>query len=125
MPSSRIPDALQVVSRPVEPRCTWAGVMHKNTHTCISTSEPTLVDHADLLLFEALLELLEQMDRAGDARRRQSLDSAGGEAALQLPGAQQYFEATPRKGHAHTAIVLRVRGRLDQPLGLEPLDERG
>src|SRR2546425_436502 len=118
--SGRIDDALQVVSRSVERQWRWAGVMHKDTHTC-----NPLVHDADLLLFEPLLELLEQVDGAGNARRGQSLDGAGCEAALELPGAQQYLKAMAREGHAHTAVVLRVRRGLDQPLGLKSLNERG
>src|SRR5256885_13564444 len=63
------------------------------------------------------------MNRTGDTRRGQSLDGAGREAALELPGAEQYLEAPPRESHAHTAVVFRVRRRLDQPFGLESLDE--
>src|SRR3989442_2604086 len=94
--------------------------MHKDTLTL----NPPVHD-ADLLLFEPLLELLEQVDGAGNARRGQSLDGAGCEAALELPGAQQYLKAMAREGHAHTAVVLRVRRGLDQPLGLKSLNERG
>jgi hypothetical protein len=79
----RIADALQVVSRSVERQWRSAGVMHKDTHTC-----NPLPHDPDLLRFEPLLELLEQVNRAGDARRGQSLDGACREAALELAGAQ-------------------------------------
>src|SRR5439155_22199252 len=120
MSTGRIEDALQVVSRSDERPWRRAGVMHKDTHTC-----NPLVHDPDLPLFEPLFELLEQVNRAGDARCGQSLDGAGREPALELAGAQQHFEAPPREGHAHTAVVCRVRRGLDQPLGLESLDERG
>src|SRR3989442_6431846 len=79
----------------------------------------------DLFLSEPLPELLEQVDRPGDARRGQALDRAGGEAALELPGAQYYVEATPRERDAHAAVVFGVRRGLDQALGLESLNEGG
>src|SRR5712691_11416709 len=79
----RIDDALQVVSRSVERQWRWARAMHKDTHTC-----NPLPHDPDLLLFEPLLELLEQVNRAGDARRGQSLDGARREAALELSRAQ-------------------------------------
>jgi len=69
------------------------------------------VHDADLLLFEPLLELLEQVDRPGDARRGQPLDGAGRETALELAGAQQYLQPTAREGHAHSAVVLRSPAR--------------
>ena len=81
--TGRIDDALQVVSRSVERQGRWTGVMHKDTHVC------NLLPHdPNLLLFEPQLELLEQVHRTGDARRGQSLDGPGREAALELPGAQ-------------------------------------
>src|SRR5712692_3725411 len=81
-------------------------------------------DDPDLLVLEALLELLQQVHRPGDAGRGESLDGARREASFELASAQQHFEAVAGEGHPDAPVVLGVGCRLDQALGLEPLDER-
>src|SRR5439155_1168356 len=58
-------------------------------------------------------------------RGGQALDGPGGEAALELAAAQQHIEPVARQGDAHAAVVVGIRGRFDERLGFQALDEGG
>ncbi len=51
-------------------------------------------------------------------------DRAGGQAAFELSHAQQDLQTMTGKRDANAAVVIRIGRRLDEPLGLEALDER-
>src|SRR5207245_7217049 len=86
---------------------------------------PHLPDDANLPLLEPAPESLEHMHGPRDARCRQPFDRPGGEPPLELAHSQQHLEALAGERHPHAPIVLRVRRGLDEPLQLEPLDDRG
>ena len=72
-----------------------------------------------------MAELLEQVHGALQGRGGQALDGPGGEAALELAAAQQHIEPVARQGDAHAAVVVGIRGRFDERLGFQALDEGG
>ena len=79
-------------------------VMHKDTHTrkpppsALALPQARSADDPDLLVLEALLELLQQVHRPGDAGRGESLDGARREASFELASPQQHFEAVAGEG---------------------------
>src|ERR1041384_1523742 len=73
--SGGIQSRLQVPSRVRPAAARGGGGVHKNTHI----GNPHLAHDADLLLLQPLLELLEQVHGARDARRGESLDGARSE----------------------------------------------
>src|SRR5437660_369079 len=78
----------------------------------------------DLSLFQPPFELAEQMRGAGDGGGGESLDRARGEPPLQLPDAEQHFQAAVGEGDTNATVVLGVRRGFNESLGFEALHER-
>src|SRR5258708_29476915 len=101
--------------------------MHKDTHTrksprsTLARAPPPSAHDPDLLLLEALLELVQQVHRPRDAGSGESLDGARCEAPFELAGAQQPLEARAGEAHPDAPAVRAIGGALPHSLLLEPL----
>src|SRR5207248_6850964 len=86
------PAAEAAMHRPFTGRCRAASLLaHFGQPNLVRNILP-LAHDADLLLLQPLLEHLQQVHGARDARRGESLDGARRETTLQLTGAQQRLE---------------------------------
>lgn len=88
-------------------------------------SSPTLSQDLEMSPLQPAPVVLEEVDGTLDGAGGHPLDGAGGESALQLPHAQQHLQPAPRERHTHATVVVGIGSGLDQPLGLEPLNEGG
>src|SRR5260370_15338633 len=101
-------------------------VMHKDTHTrkpprsALALPQARSAHDPDLLVLEALLELLQQVHRPRDAGRGESLDGARREASFELASAQQHFEALAGGRHPGRPVALALGGGAHQTLYLRP-----
>jgi len=84
-----------------------------------------LGDDVDLALIDTLAELHKELHGPADRRGRKTRDRPRRESSLELPGPQEDLEPAVREGDPDAPIVCGIGRRLEEPLGLEPLYERG